>query len=64
MRDVHIPSQIAHLKTNGEQWLRFGQIGSYRKQMCVQVDNKKKEEQGLKEGGAIDIKQQRCPLKE
>jgi len=41
LRDVHVSSQKAHMKTNGEEWLRLKQTKSYLKQKCGQVNNKK-----------------------
>jgi hypothetical protein len=42
--NVHKPSQITHLKTNGEQiWLKLVQINSYPRQKCVQNYNKNKD---------------------
>jgi hypothetical protein len=62
LKNVHKPSQIAHLKTNGEQWLRFVQTKSYLEQRCAQTNNQNYVVgHGLKEGGAADVKLQQCP---
>jgi hypothetical protein len=41
LKNVHKPSQITHLNTSGEQWLKHVQTKSYSRQRRAQIDTKK-----------------------
>jgi len=41
LKDVYVSSQKAHLKTNGEEWLKLKQTKSYVGQKCGQANNQK-----------------------